>query len=674
MIPEIPKKLEAGLIALQEQNYAEAIRLLKAFCQEATDKNSLPYLHGHMALARAYRGDNQRDKAKAIALAFQEHPNPEVKNWAQGFLTLLGTEEKTYKKVDNNNIHRLDIKAGRAAQIGIKLPAANLGRNLFIASAVTVTLLLGMVGALCFGLFFIVGAKNPTLGLIIALNLTLLLNALMFFGSPLIMDITQKWFYKTRWVSLGEIRRSSPEAARVIEQVCTEKKIQTPRLGIIDDQNPTAFTYGSLPNTARLVVSQGLFTYLDDDEVATVYAHELGHIVHWDFALMTLASTLVQVMYLVYLYTRNAIRNTSEDNKITGAIKAASVAAYIFYFLGTYLTLYLSRTREYFADHFASEVTGNPNGLARALVKIAYGLVEEGQKDNQPSHLLESTRALGIYDPKAALNTGITYSVAKVPHHVGRVFLWDLFNPWAWWIELTSTHPLTGKRVRALTTYAEKIGIAGEFNMAQIVAYGKTLDKSKLYGNFILDALLFNAPLLGLSIGVIVGLFLLKSGVTPFIAAIFIGLGVGSLVKTSVMFPGLSNSQKTDILTLMSDPYASPLRGVAVRLTGDLIGRGDAGYRFGSDLMLKDPKGMIFTRYSSRFGPLGNFFFGWKQVEKLIGQPVRVEGWFRRSMMGWLDLTNINYRTTEIKSYPRFWSWVFGIGMVVLGIAIGVML
>jgi Zn-dependent protease with chaperone function len=43
-----------------------------------------------------------------------------------------------------------------------------------------------------------------------------------------------------------------------------------------------------LPDTARLVVSKGLFTYLDDDEAATVYAHELGHIVHWDFALMTL--------------------------------------------------------------------------------------------------------------------------------------------------------------------------------------------------------------------------------------------------------------------------------------------------------------------------------------------------------------------------------------------------
>ncbi|MDV2998407.1 MAG: Protease HtpX [Chroococcopsis gigantea SAG 12.99] len=673
MIPETHKNLEAGLIALQKEDYTEAIQLLKTFCQETSDKNSLAYLHGHMALARAYRGDNQRDKAKAIAQALQKHPNPEAKTWADGFVSLLNTEEKTYKKVDNSNIHRLDIKAGRAPQIGIKLPAGNLGSNLLVSSVVTIVGLLGMVGAVCFALFFIIDAKDPTTGVMVAIAFTLLLNALMFFLSPLIMDMTQKWLYKTRWVTLPEIRRSSPEAARVIEQVCAQKKLKTPKLGIIDDQNPTAFTYGSLPNTARLIVSQGLFTYLDDDEVATVYAHELGHIVHWDFAVMTLASTLVQVMYLFYLYGQKRSRSSGDD-KLSGWIGAASIVAYIFYFLGNYLTLYLSRTREYFADHFASEVTGNPNGLARALVKIAYGLVEEGQKENQPSYLLESTRALGIYDPKNALTTGFTYSVAKVPHHVGRVFLWDLFNPWAWWSELNSTHPLTGKRVRALTTYAEKIGIGGEFNMAGVVKYGETLDKRKLYGNFVLDVVLFNAPFIGSAIGLILGLLIGKGNITTIISSILIGLGMGSLIKTTVMFPELENPEKTDVLSLMSNPYASPLRGIPVKLMGDLIGRGDAGYKFGSDLMLKDPKGIIFNRYSSRLGPLGNFLFGGQRVQKIIGQQVRVEGWFRRSITGWVDLTYLSYKTTEIKSYPRFWAWLFGGSMVVLGIAIEVML
>ena len=94
------------------------------------------------------------------------------------------------------------------------------------------------------------------------------------------------------------------------------------------------------------------------------------------------------------------------------------------------------------------------NALSRALVKIAYGIVEEGSRQEEPSTLLEGTRALGIYDAKAATSTGTAYDcIASSPEKIGRVFLWDMFNPWGWWMELNSTHPLTGKRVRALSTY-----------------------------------------------------------------------------------------------------------------------------------------------------------------------------------------------------------------------------
>jgi len=240
------------------------------------------------------------------------------------------------------------------------------------------------------------------------------------------MDLTQNWLYHTRWVSLAEIESLSPETAKVIQKVYQQKKLSSVRLGIIDDQNPTAFTYGSFPNSARLVVSQGLFTYLDDEEIATVYAHELGHIVHWDFAVMTLASTLVQITYLIYTTAHRLGRSGSSKAKDAAGTVAA--VAYLFYIAGTYLLLYLSRTREYFADHFAAETTGNPNALSRALVKIAYGILEEGQTATEPSRLLEGTRALGIYDAKAATSTGTAYRISSEPEKIGRVLTSSRFE------------------------------------------------------------------------------------------------------------------------------------------------------------------------------------------------------------------------------------------------------
>jgi len=558
-------------------------------------------------------------------------------------------------------------KAGRAAKAGVKL-IQKTGGNLVLASGVTISLLFGMVLALSLASVLILSSPDPVTGLAIALPITLIFNIAAFFLSPYLMDLSQNWLYHTRWVSLAEIESLSPETAKVIQKVCKQKKLSSPRLGIIDDQNPTAFTYGSFPNSARLVVSQGLFTYLDDEEIATVYAHELGHIVHWDFAVMTLASTLVQITYLIYTTTQRMGRSGGEKAKDAAGTVAA--VAYLFYIAGTYLLLYLSRTREYFADHFAAETTGNPNALSRALVKIAYGILEEGQRATEPSILLEGTRALGIYDAKAATSTGTAYRISSEPEKIGRVFLWDMFNPWGWWMELNSTHPLTGKRVRALSTYAEQLGLDIEFDMGRIVGEGNDLSKRRLYGNFVFDLLLYSAETLGLAVGFAIGISLYAVNPMMMVACPLIALGAGILLKTLVMFPNYQQAERLDVLTLMSDPYASPLRGQPAQLQGELIGRGDAGYAFGSDLKLQDRTGMIYLRYASRFGPIGNFMFGMKRVKSLIGMDVSALGWFRRGVAPWMDLIQLESDSgTVVNSYHRFWSFVMGIGAIAIGIA-----
>ncbi|NIO19185.1 MAG: M48 family metalloprotease, partial [Candidatus Aenigmarchaeota archaeon] len=70
--------------------------------------------------------------------------------------------------------------------------------------------------------------------------------------------------------------------------------------------------------------------------------------------------------------------------------------------------LWLSRTREYFADRFAGNVTKNPNSLASGLVKIGYGLAgkesekkREKKEERKPG--LEAVGALGIFDTKSSV-------------------------------------------------------------------------------------------------------------------------------------------------------------------------------------------------------------------------------------------------------------------------------
>ncbi|AOX04021.1 peptidase M48 [Moorena producens PAL-8-15-08-1] len=669
--------LENGLNALKQKRYAEAVQWLEDYCQycqnslgELSDHHSQEYSQAQAALVKAYSGNGENKKAIALCRKLENHPNSQVSNWAKKCLTTLTSKstKTTPTKTTAKTVSKSRHKAGRVAQTGIRLAMKGIAGNLALASGVTISLLFGMVLVLALSLLLILNSNNPVTGLIIAVAITLIFNVAAFFISPWIMDLTQRWLYQTRWVTLADIQRYSPESAEVIERVCQEKNIKQPRLGIIDDQNPTAFTYGSLPNSARLVVSQGLFTYLDDDEIATVYAHELGHIVHWDFAVMTLAATLVQITYLIYSFARRISRGGG-NSKGKDAAQTAAMVAYVFYIIGTYLVLYLSRTREYYADHFAAETTGNPNALSRALVKIAYGIVEEGQGAKEPSKLIEGTRSLGIYDHKAAASTGTAYRIASDSQKVGQVFLWDIFNPWGWWMELNSTHPLTGKRVRALTTYAEQMDLETEFDMATVVREGNQLSKKKLYGNFAVDIVLFNAQFIGSITGLMIASIVLSwtAQVTVLPSFMLFGFAVGTLIKTLVMYPDFKQSSRSDIFTLMCDPYASPLRGRPVKLQGELIGRGDAGYKFGSDLKLQDRSGMIYTRYASRFGPIGNFLFGGTKVQNLIGSQVNVVGWFRRGIAPWLDLIQLESNNTTVNSYHRFWSLTVAVGAIILG-------
>ncbi len=521
--------------------------------------------------------------------------------------------------------------------------------SLIFSSTVTLALLGGFVVSL-------VGAALYTTHMISAplmLGLTLVFSVVWWLLSPVIMDWTLRWAYDYEDVRLGDIAREHPAVAEFVRQVTAKHGIPVPRLGLIHDQTPTAFTYGSTAGNARLVVSTGLFHYLDEEEATAVFAHELGHIVHRDFIVMSLGATLVQLLYQIYVIFTKSKGGGDQKSKLAHI----GLAAYVCYLIGTYLLLYLSRTREYMADQFAAEHTRNPNALATALTKIAFGILQADQEGTS-KRLLESTRALGIFDPKSARNVGIATEQALDLPKVGKVFLFDLFNPWAALSEFQSTHPLTGKRIRALANMARMFGQVPPFDFAKISAASQKLNMGRMYGQFARELMLFVAPWLGIVFGLGLGLLLRDYH----LAMAALGLGIGLLVKGYYSFASTSKAMPRDFLDLMADPYASPMKGRPVRLKGVLIGKATAGSTFSEDFMLQDRTGVVYVNYESLWGPLGNLFFGARKGKELIGQEVEAVGWFRRGMMPQFDLREMTTASGDrIKSYTFLWALLPGL-------------
>lgn len=523
------------------------------------------------------------------------------------------------------------------------------------ASLVTLSLIFSFV----FVILFLAAYFGGALDIQFVLLGTIVINLIIWLVAPFFMDLMFRWIYKCEHLSLEDLKARSARLADFISRICSKYNLPIPRIRLIKDDNPTAFVFGSGAFNARLVFSEGLFTYLAEDEIEAVIAHELGHIQRRDFIIMTIAQTLVQLLYELSQYLMRSRSSNEDKNK---ALFYVGAVAYVLFWVSTYLLLYLSRTREYGADRFAAENIENPDSLSRALIKVAYGIVAKPDSASQ-NRLLSSTRALGLIDTNSAKMMGSAYEISSDWNFISKVLLFDLVSPWAKVIELGSTHPLTGKRITELDKICDQKGSKKSIDLALVKH--ETYDKSRLYSGFAFGVFIHFLPQLSVLVALIIG-GIMKN--IKFIALIPFLLGLSIIIKILYRYPN-SQAKKMSTLELMSDVYASPVRGFLAELDGKIIGRGQAGHRFAEDVMIQDKTGLLYLNYESAFGFIGNFIFGLSKVKQLIGKEVKVNGWFFRGVAAHMDLHQISDNAgSAYTSRPALWGLLGGFVLIAIAL------
>ena len=121
------------------------------------------------------------------------------------------------------------------------------------------------------------------------------LIGVQYLVSPWIIE----WVY-----SIGWFEEDIPQAQRdFVRRLCEQRGMPVPRMGIIESGTPNAFAFGRVRSDARIVVTRGLLDILTPDEVNAVLAHELGHVAHYDFAVMALAAIAPLLLWQIYAWT-----------------------------------------------------------------------------------------------------------------------------------------------------------------------------------------------------------------------------------------------------------------------------------------------------------------------------------------------------------------------------------
>jgi Zn-dependent protease with chaperone function/Zn-finger nucleic acid-binding protein len=552
--------------------------------------------------------------------------------------------------------------------------------NLFLRSAFVLFLLYGLLGLVLLTLvqFSVIG---PTVALTIGVSFALL----QFLLGPWIMDLMLRFLYDFRWVTPDEL----PDHLHAfVSRVCAEHRMRFPSFGMINDGAPAAFTYGHHPSNARVVISRGILQLLEPDEVECVVAHELGHARNWDMALMTLANLVPLLLYYLYRVAIDyGADRKGDDKKDGGWTWVVGIGAYVLYIISEYIVLWFSRTREYYADRFAGRATGHPNALASALIKIAYGLAAqgasreavEGKETEQKSSRIEALGALNIFDKSAAVGLVMASSTAQGTdprrpdvEQVKSAMQWDMWNPWAKWYELNSTHPLVAKRLLYLSDQAAHQG------QEPLVVFDRRQPES-YWDDFFVDLFMMLLPwlcfLTGFGLAYAATFSTLrwwKALIVAFGAGLALA-GVGSLFKTRFVyrhdfFPYLS------VAALLHKVKVSGVRPVPATLSGTIIGKGVPGLIYSENFVLQDRTGILFLEYNQPLA-IWNFLFGLFRAGRYQGKQVRVTGWFRRAPVPYMEINiveTLDGSERPRRCYASTARRAFGFLMVVIGVIVAV--
>jgi Zn-dependent protease with chaperone function len=459
----------------------------------------------------------------------------------------------------------------------------------------------------------------------------------------------------------------------IVARHCAQAGIPLVKLGVVDDGNPNAFTFGRTPRDARMWVTRGLLERLDERELNAVVAHEVGHIKHWDFAVMTVAAVVPMALYLAFLVSRGSDRSEA---------RAVAIGAYVAYVVSQLTLLALSRARETAADHWSCQATGDGDALASALVKIAYGmgvasgaqkeeaaaLVAQGKAGRKEAARLsararraQSMRAMGIFEPRSAEALQAAFAQGIDADRALSAMRWDVANPWGATLEKLSSHPLVARRILAL----EESGLPGAPRHWSVLRAMAGADEEQAFGartRFAKELAIALAPWV-----VVIGAF--GFGVLP--GSRFgtgLALAVAGLlfyVKQNVRYPA-GHQPVDEVAGLLERLDAGPVAGIPVTVTGRIIGRGMPGYVLSPDLVVADGSGFVPLLYRQPI-PFAAELFGLFRAQAFQGQDVVARGWYRRMPGPVIELRDVHAATGR---RARAWEWVARyVGAVLLVLA-----
>ncbi len=256
------------------------------------------------------------------------------------------------------------------------------------ANTIKTVLLLGLLSGLLVVGGRALGGRN---GIYIGLTLAVMMNFAGYFFSDKIALAS----YSAQPVTETENPEIYRRVAPIVANLTRRMGLPMPKLWIIAEDSPNAFATGRNPAHASVAFTTGILQIMDDREIEGVVAHELGHVLHRDILISSVAATIAAAITALASMARWAMifGGMRRDDDDDGAGWAGILMIFLAPIAALVIQLWISRTREYDADVASAQYTGTPYNLISALQKL------ETYSKRIPMEATPATQHLFIIQP-----------------------------------------------------------------------------------------------------------------------------------------------------------------------------------------------------------------------------------------------------------------------------------
>jgi heat shock protein HtpX len=245
-------------------------------------------------------------------------------------------------------------------------------------------LLLAFLTALAAGFGYVIGwaFDNEVSDNVVVVSRLGVSAAMIMAGASILWSVISLAFGNRMVLAMADAKpitkEEAPQLFNVAEEMSIAAGVPLPKLMVMETDALNAFATGTSPANGTIVVTRGLLTTLNRDELQGVVGHEMSHIANLDTRYMTIVGVTVGLIALVadmilrMLQWGSFNRGSDRDRKSgSGLLIIVLIVVAIFAPLAAKaVQMAVSRQREYLADATSVQFTRNPAGLISALTKI----------------------------------------------------------------------------------------------------------------------------------------------------------------------------------------------------------------------------------------------------------------------------------------------------------------